>query len=1177
MKNMIACDGNTAAARIAYAFSEVAVIYPITPSSAMGEAADAWSAEKRKNIFGRVVKVQEMQSEAGAAGAIHGSLTAGALTTTFTASQGLLLMLPNMFKIAGELLPTVFHVAARSLAYQSLSIYGDHSDVMAARGTGFAMLCSSSVQEVQDLAVIAHIATVKSRVPFLHFFDGFRTSHEIQKIEDINDNELRQMLDLRAVDDFRGRAIRPEKPYLKTGAQNPDVYFQGRERANKYYDVIPEIVKDAMEEFAKKTGREYSLYEYIGSIDADRIIIAMGSATRTIEETIKYLNKRGQKLGLLRVHLYRPFSVKDFIDAIPNTVKKVAVLDRTKESGSIGEPLYLDAVAAFDHAKQEGKFREVKIIGGRYGLSSKEFTPSMAKAVFDHLDEKCFHNFTVGINDDLQNKSLTIKEDIDPESEGVTRCKFWGYGSDGTVSANKNAIKIIGDSTDMYVQGHFAYDSKKSGGVTVSHLRFGKEKINSEYEVTTADFIALHRPAYIGRYDILQGIKEGGTFLINCPWAPEEVFSRFTREMQEKIIDKKVKVYTIDAFRISRDLGLGDRINTIMQTAFFKLAGIIPVERAIELTKEHLKHQFYKKGDAVVQMNNRAVDSAIENISKVPIPSSKSDIKESAPVIALISDNESDFAKDIVRPILHMKGDTIPVSKMPVDGVIPTSTAKLEKRGIAVRVPEWIKENCIQCGMCSFVCPHAAIRTKQIRPEDMKGAPSTFETLKSNLKNEEELKFKVQVYPEDCVDCELCVEMCPTKNKSLRMVPLETAREKGEVENQRFFQSLPDGITDGAVPGTIKETQLNPHYFEFSLACGGCGETPYVRLLTQLFGNRMVIANATGCSSIYGGSFPTTPFTVDKEGKGPAWANSLFEDNAEYGYGMRLAIDERREHLKETVNSLLNSGTTENLRNALQKMLDNWDKKGKEQRVIEKEILNVLPDALEKVYGTSAPILNELTKLKDYFVDKSVWIIGGDGWAYDIGFGGLDHVLAQGKNVKILVLDTETYSNTGGQMSKATPRGATAKFAVAGKETPKKNLGMMMMTYGYVYVASIDLGANKLQAIKAFNEAEAYDGPAIIIAYAPCISHGIDMRNSQSEGQKAQDSGYWPIYRYNPSNSESPLTIDSQDAKIPFKDYIMGEGRYRGLTIQYPDRAEKLFKEAEQDAKDRQENLKKMK
>jgi pyruvate-ferredoxin/flavodoxin oxidoreductase len=929
------------------------------------------------------------------------------------------------------------------------------------------------------------------------------------------------------------------------------------------------------------------LFDYVGAPDADKIIIAMGSATRTIEETIKYLNKRGSKLGLLRVHLYRPFSLPDFINSIPRTVKKVAVLDRTKEAGSLGEPLYLDVVAAFDHAKneskdsnkeiKEGKFKDVKIIGGRYGLSSKEFTPSMVKAVFDHLDGKCFHNFTVGIEDDVTFRSLNFSEELDPEPEGVTRCKFWGYGSDGTVSANKNAIKIIGDSTDMYVQGHFAFDSKKSGGVTISHLRFGKEKIDSEYEVTTADFIALHRPAYIGRYDILEGIKKGGTFLINCPWAPEEVFSRLTRKMQETIIDKNVKVYTIDAFKLARDLGLGTKINTIMQTAFFKITNIIPAEKAIELTKEHLRQQFQKKGEAIIQMNNKAVDSAVENIKEVSVPSSKSDITSSAPELKLVSDNATDFAKDVVHPIMHLKGDTIPVSKMPLDGVTQTATAKLEKRGVAVRVPEWIKENCIQCGMCSFVCPHAAIRTKQMTPENLKGAPQTFETLNSNLKNDKNLKFKVQVYPEDCVDCELCVEMCPTKNKSLKMVPLEQAREKGEVENQRFFDELPDNVTDGAVVGTIKETQLNTHYFEFSGACAGCGETPYVRLLTQLFGNRMIIANATGCSSIYGGSFPTTPYTIDKEGRGPAWANSLFEDNAEYGFGMRLAVDERRENLKEVVQKLIASGTTQRLNDALQKMLAIWEEKGKEQRIAEKEILSALPEAVEKVYGNSALIINELLKLKDYFVEKSIWILGGDGWAYDIGFGGLDHVLAQGKNVKVLVLDTETYSNTGGQMSKSTPRGATAKFATAGKETPKKNLGLMMTTYGYVYVASIDLGANKLQAIKALNEAEAYDGPAIVIAYSPCISHGIDMKNSNTEGQRAQDSGYWPLYRFNPANKESPMTIDSSEAKLPFKDYILGEGRYKALTIQYPERAEKLFKEAEQDAKDRQETLKKMK
>ncbi|MGV8168503.1 MAG: pyruvate:ferredoxin (flavodoxin) oxidoreductase [Candidatus Nanoarchaeia archaeon] len=1179
-KAMITTDGNTAAAKVAYALSEVAVIYPITPSSPMGESADAWAATGKKNIFGRPVVVQEMQSEAGAAGAIHGSLTGGALTTTFTASQGLLLMLPNMFKISGELLPAVFHVAARSLAYQSLSIYGDHSDVMAARGTGFALLSSSSVQEVQDMASIAHLSSLRTKIPFLHFFDGFRTSHEVQKIEDLSDEDFKALLEVtggfKQIEEFRNRAISPEHPYMKVGAENPDVYFQGRERANKYYDEAPSIIKEVMKEFERKTGRKYSLFEYYGAKDADKLIIAMGSATRTIQETIEYLNKKEKtKLGLLRIHLYRPFSVRDFIEAIPATVKKIAVLDRTKESGSIGEPLYLDVVAAFDHAKHEGKFSDIKIIGGRYGLSSKEFTPAMAKAVYDHLEGKCTHNFTVGINDDLTFRSLQVTEDIDPEPEGVVRCKFWGYGSDGTVSANKNAIKIIGDSTEMYVQGHFAYDSKKSGGVTISHLRFGKEKIDSEYEVTTADFIALHKPSYIGRYDVLEGIKTGGAFLINSPWTPEDTFSRFTRGMQETIIDKKVKVYTIDAFKLAKDLGLGNKINTIMQTAFFKLANIIPEEEAIRLTKEHINQQFSKKGDLIVQMNYKAVDSAIANIREVVVPKNKEEITASAPDLKLIPDNASDFAKDVVHPIMHLKGDTIPVSKMPLDGAVPTATAKLEKRGVGNQVPKWIKEHCIQCGICSIVCPHAAIRIKQIRPDDLKNAPNTFEVLDSNLKNTEGLKFKVQVYPEDCVDCELCVENCPTKINSLKMVDIEEARAAGENENQAFFDALPD-IDTGAIPGTLKETQLHPHYFEFSGACAGCGETPYVKLLTQMYGDRLIIANATGCSSIYGGTFPTTPYAVDKEGRGPAWANSLFEDNAEYGYGISLAVNERRAQLRDLIEKLLASGTTLELKDALQGLLNVWDKKGKEARIAEKKVLTSMPDALSKVYGVSEPILKEINKNKDLLTEKSVWIMGGDGWAYDIGFGGLDHVLAQGKNIKVLVLDTETYSNTGGQTSKSTPRGATAKFSMAGKETPKKNLGMMMMTYGYVYVASINMGADRLQAIKAFKEAEEYDGPAIIIAYSPCINQGIDMKNAEVEGKKAVDSGYWPLYRFNPSNKEKPLSLDSGDAKIPFMDYLSGETRYNALKIMNPSRAEKLFAQAEDDAKRRRDVLKKM-
>jgi pyruvate-ferredoxin/flavodoxin oxidoreductase len=973
--------------------------------------------------------------------------------------------------------------------------------------------------------------------------------------------------------------MRPEHPYLKVGAENPDVYFQGREASNRYYDAAPQLVKDAMQEFYEATGRKYSLFEYTGHPEAERLIVAMGSATRTIEETVNFLNGRGEKLGLVRVHLYRPFSVRDFADKIPRSARKIAVLDRTKESGSIGEPLYLDVVAALKAAGRE----DIMVIGGIYGLSSKEFTPGMAKAVFDHLNRAHFHRFTVGINDDVTHRSLPY-EDLDPEPEGVVRCKFWGYGSDGTVSANKNAIKIIGESTDMYVQGHFAYDSKKSGGVTISHLRFGREKINSEYEVTTADFIALHKPSYIGRYDVLEGIKQGGVFLINSPWPPGEVFQRLTRRMQETIIEKKVRVYTVDAFKLARDLGLGDKINTIMQTAFFKISGIVPEQRAVELIKDHIRQQFQRKGDIIVQFNFKAVDTALSNVREVPVPSRREDITQSAPEVKMLPDSAQGFAREVVLPIMKLKGDTIPVSKMLLDGVMPTATAKLEKRGVSKQVPEWIPEPCIQCGICSMVCPHAAIRIKQIEPKNLEGAPKTFSTLDAVPKSDKGLKFKVQVYPEDCISCELCMESCPTKDKSLKMVGIEEARSKGENDNQEFFDALPDNVTGGAAQGTIKEVQLHPHYFEFSLACGGCGETPYVRLLTQMFGDRMMIANATGCSSIYGGTFPTTPYAVDKEGRGPAWANSLFEDNAEYGYGMRLAVDARRAQLRELIESLLRTGTTDALRGALQKMLAVWEKKGAgagagagaEQRNAEREVLSALPDALSKVYGESEPTLREIEKLRDYLCEKSIWIIGGDGWAYDIGFGGLDHVLAQGKNIKVLVLDTETYSNTGGQTSKATPRGATAKFSIAGKDTPKKNLGAMMMTYGYVYVAAVDLGANRLQAIKALQEAENYDGPAIVIAYAPCINHGIDMKNSQKEGQLAADSGYWPLYRYNPS-AKTPLSIDSAEAKVAFRDYILQEPRYSALKLADPERAEKLFTQAEEDAKERINRLKNVK
>ncbi|MFP4118898.1 MAG: pyruvate:ferredoxin (flavodoxin) oxidoreductase [Candidatus Woesearchaeota archaeon] len=1179
-KRTITCDGNTAAARIGYKMSEVAAIFPITPSSPMGELADLWASQGERNIFDQIVTVQEMQSEAGASGTIHGSLSGGALTTTFTASQGLLLMLPNMYKIAGEMMPAVFHVAARSLAAQALSIYGDHSDVMGVRQSGFALLASSSIQESQDMAAIAHLASVESRVPFVHFFDGFRSSHEIQKIEALEDEELKRMTNHEAIKAFKNEGMRPERPYVKVGAQNPDVYFQGRETVNKYYDALPSIVKEYMELFAKETGRQYKLFDYVGSPEAEQIIIAMGSATGTIEEAVNHMNQNGGKVGAVRVHLYRPFSTEDLLKTIPKTVKKIAVLDRTKEPGAPGEPLYLDVLDAIkrkDRNTEEGPSPETVVIGGRYGLSSKEFTPSMVKAVFNHLSSDGWHGFTVGINDDVTHLSIPVGETINSEPEGLTQCKFWGYGSDGTVSANKNSIKIIGENTGLHVQGHFVYDSKKSGGVTISHLRFGKQPIKSEYEIQSADFIALHKPSYIGRYDILENIKEGGTFLLNSPWKPEEVFEHLTEDMQQTIKEKNIKVYTIDAFSLAEKVGLGKRINTIMETAFFKLTSILDSDTAIKAIKDHIETQFEKKGQEIVKKNWAAVDEALQAIKEVP---TSQEPQASVQKQEIISDDAGEFARDIIKPIAHLKGNDIPVSKMPLNGAVPLSTSRLEKRGVATKVPEWNPETCIQCGMCSFVCPHAAIRVKQIEPENLKDAPTQFKTLNSMTKNERELAFKVQVYPEDCIGCGLCVNACPMKDKgALKMVPLKQARENGENENVEFFESLPDNVMDGVKPESIKGSQFRPTYFEFSGACAGCGETPVVKLATQLFGDRMVIANATGCSSIYGGMFPTTPYAQDKEGKGPAWANSLFEDNAEYGYGMRLAIDKNRETLKETIEKLIETGTTEKLTTALKRMLEHWDETGEEAKEAAAEVNKHLPEALEHVYGESEPLLNRINELKDYLIDKSVWLVGGDGWAYDIGFGGLDHVLAQGKNVNVLVLDNEQYANTGGQASKSTPRGATAKFAMAGRPLPKKNLGVMMTTYGNVYVAQVSMGANKQQLIKALVEAENYPGPSLVIAYATCINHGTDMSQSIQEGKLAMNSGYLQLFRYDPRRTEegkNPMIVDSSEPSVEFKNYILNETRYRTLEITHPETAGKLFELAKQDAENRRKQLGKL-
>ncbi|MBN2031402.1 pyruvate:ferredoxin (flavodoxin) oxidoreductase [bacterium] len=1149
-------DGNTAATHVAYAFSEVAAIYPITPSSSMGELADAWAANQLKNIFGLPVDVIEMQSEGGASGAVHGSLSAGAFTTTFTASQGLMLMLPNMHKIAGEMLPTVFHVSARSLACQSLSIFGDHSDVMSARNTGWALVAAGSIQEIMDLAVVSHLATLKSKVPFLNFFDGFRSSSEIQKVEVIDYDTMAEMVDMQYVEDFRNRALNPEKPRIKVGAQNPDVYFQGRETVNPYYLKAPGIVQEYMNLVAKKIGRQYHLFDYVGAPDADRIIIAMGSGCETIEETINYLNKeRGEKLGLIKVRLFRPFSVEDFVKAIPNTVKKIAVLDRTKEPGSIGEPLYLDVVAAL-----KGK-DNIDIIGGRYGLSSKEFTPSMVKAVYDHLNDKCTHGFTVGITDDVTHTSLEIKEKINTLPEGTISCKFWGLGADGTVGANKNSIKIIGDNTDMYAQGYFQYDSKKSGGITRSHLRFGKSPIQSPYLVDHADFIACHNQAFIGRYDILEGIKEGGVFLLNSNWSQEEAFEKLTEDMQRTIIEKKIRFYNINALEISKNLGLGARINTVMQAAFFIISNVLEREKAIKLIKKAIDKTYRRKGDEIVEMNWAAVDKTNEALVEIAVPSTLP--KTHMKMRRLVPDDSDVFTKRVIEPIMREKGDTIPVSQMPFDGFVPSGTTQLEKRGVAPFVPHWIKENCIQCNQCSYVCPHAVIRAKLIDRKLLKDAPKTFQTLKALGKDGDQYDYKVQVFIEDCVSCMDCVNECP--KEALVSKSIEEERAAGENENTAFFRSLPEDVMSSVVKvSTIKGSQFKQPLMEFSGACAGCGETPYVKLITQLFGDRMIVANATGCSSIWGATFPTMPYCKNKDGQGPAWANSLFEDNAEYGFGMRLAVDANRRQLLLNIDKALKLGIDGELKGALKQAKELWDTTEEEVKENSKKIKALLPKVIAKARSDEKKVLAKLKELESYFVPKSVWSFGGDGWAYDIGYGGLDHVMASGRNINVLVLDTEVYSNTGGQASKATPLGSVAKFAEAGKKTVKKDLGLMMMSYGYVYVASVAMGANKVQLLKALLEAEAYDGPSIIIAYAPCINHGFDMAYTQQEEKKAVDSGYWMLYRYNPllkKEGKNPFILDSKEPKVPLKEFLEGERRYTSLKQTFPERVDDYWTE----------------
>jgi pyruvate-ferredoxin/flavodoxin oxidoreductase len=1164
-------DGNTAAAHVAYAFSDVAAIYPITPSSPMGELADEWAAKGRKNIFGQVVDVIEMQSEAGAAGAVHGSLSAGAFTTTFTASQGLMLMLPNMHKIAGEMLPTVFHVSARSLACQSLSIFGDHSDVMSARNTGFALMAAACIQEIMDLAVVSHLATLKSKVPFLNFFDGFRSSHEIQKIEVIDYDTMREMLDWRYAEEFRSRALNPERPRVKVGAENPDVYFQGRETVNKYYQACPAIVQEYMDLLAKYVGRQYHLFDYVGAPDADKVIVAMASGCETIEETINYLNaKRGTKLGLVKVRLFRPFAAEEFAKVVPKTVRKIAVLDRTKEPGSIGEPLFLDVVAAL-----KGR-PEVTIIGGRYGLSSKEFTPSMVKAVYDHLEGKCSHGFTVGITDDVTFTSIPINERLNTVPEGTISCKFWGLGADGTVGANKNSIKIIGDNTDMYAQGYFQYDSKKSGGITRSHLRFGHSPIQSAYLVEDADFIACHNQAFIGRYDVLEGINEGGVFLLNSNWSREEAFENLTEDVQCTIIEKKVKFYNIDALRISEEVGLGRRINTVMQVAFFLISRVLPRDTAIAMIKDAIKNTYGKKGEDLVKMNWAAVDKTAEALVEVPVPATLPGKHREAK--KLVPDDADEFTKNVIEPIMREKGDQIPVSQMPFDGYVPSGTSALEKRGIAPYVPHWIPENCIQCNQCSFVCPHAAIRAKLIDRTLLSGAPATFKTLRATGKDGEKYDYKVQVFVEDCVGCLNCVNECP--KEALVAKPIEEERAAGENDNVAFFVSLPENVLSTVVKETtVKGSQFRQPLLEFSGACAGCGETPYVRLLTQLFGERMIIANATGCSSIWGGTFPTIPYTKTPEGYGPAWANSLFEDNAEYGFGMRLAVDANRRQLLSHVDRILAMGVDGELRSALLKAKELWEDTSHTAMENARLIQRLLPGAIAKAGDEAKVVLSRIRELESYFVDKSIWAIGGDGWAYDIGYGGLDHVMAAGRNVNLLVLDTEVYSNTGGQASKATPLGSVARFAESGKPTKKKDLGVMMMSYGYVYVASVAMGANKNQLLKALVEAEAYKGPSIVIAYAPCINHGIDMSLTQQEEKKAVDAGYWVLYRYNPmlkKEGKNPFILDSKEPQIPVAEFLEGEKRYNSLKISFPEKVQDYWPQFQEVVKERYAYYKKL-
>ena len=1157
-REMVTFDGNEATAHVAHQVSEVIAIYPITPSSAMGEHADAKSARGETNIWGTIPSVVEMQSEGGASGAVHGALQTGALTTTFTASQGLLLMMPNMFKIAGELTPAVFHVSARSVACQALSIFGDHSDVMGVRSTGFAFLASGSVQEAMDQALIAHAATLEARIPFVHFFDGFRTSNELNKIEQLGTDDIRAMIDDEFVYAHRARALNPDRPVVRGTSQNPDVYFQARETVNPFYLKTPEIVQKAMDKFAKIVGRQYRLFDYVGAPDAERVIVLMGSGVETAHETVEYLVNKGEKVGVLKVRLYRPFSIEHFVDALPKTTKLIAALDRTKEPGSAGEPLYLDCVNAITESGLD-----IDVIGGRYGLSSKEFNPAMIKGVFDEMKKaEPKKHFTVGINDDVTHTSIDYDPTFNIESDDTIRAMFYGLGSDGTVGANHNSIRIIGDYTDNYAQGYFVYDSKKAGTVTVSHLRFGPRPIRQTCLISSANFIGCHQFVFLEKYDVLESAAEGAVFLLNSPYSADEVWDQLPRSVQQTIIDKKLKLYVIDAYSVAKDTGMGVRINTIMQTCFFAISGVLPRDEAIAAIKSEIERAYGKKGKEIVQKNFEAVDQTLVNLHEVTVPAQATSTIEMPPTVSPLA---PEFVQEVTATIMARKGDSLPVSKLPFDGTYPTATTQWEKRNVALEIPVWDPEVCIQCGKCSLACPHASIRMKVYDAALLEGAPETFKSVDARGKDFKGMKFTIQVAPEDCTGCGECVQVCPAKNKTepsrkaINMAPQIPLRFP-ERDNYAFFLGIPDYDRTQLNVGTVKGSQLLRPLFEYSGACAGCGETPYVKLLTQLFGDRAIISNATGCSSIYGGNLPTTPYAQDANGRGPAWNNSLFEDNAEFGLGFRLTVDKHAEFARELVSAL-----RDDIGSDLADALLNAEQDDEDAIAAQRARVAQLKEKLQQV---DKPQAKQLLTLAEQLVKRSVWILGGDGWAYDIGYGGLDHVLASGRNVNVLVLDTGVYSNTGGQMSKATPRGAVAKFAAAGKPLPKKDLGMMAMNYGYVYVAKVALGANDNQTVKAFVEAEAYDGPSLIIAYSHCIAHGINMTLGYEEQKLAVDSGQWILFRYNPEAIDrglNPLTIDSKPPSIPVQDWMYRENRFKMLTQSKPEVAARLLKLAQED------------